>query len=108
MADVHFIVPYTDLIPGCYFHTGCDELTVATDQQRHEDQDYSSPRDHCQCNDQGICVFCICFYAHSCNDPGPGLGGVEAFVGGDGGQEPRGQRRGQLQQRLYRGTHVPW
>ena len=51
---------------------------------------------------------CICFSAHSCNDPGPGLGGVEAPLGGDGGQEPRGQRRGQLQQRLYRGTHVPW
>ena len=57
VADVHFIVPYTDLIPGCYFHTGCDELTVATDQQRHEDQEYSSPSDHCQCNDQGICLY---------------------------------------------------
>ena len=52
--------------------------------------------------------FCICVCAHSCNDPGPGLGGAEAPLGGDGGQEPRGQRRGQLQQRLYRGTHVPW
>ena len=33
---------------------------------------------------------------YSCNDPGPGLGVVQAFLGGDGGQEPRGQRRGTL------------
>ena len=44
-------------------HTGCDELTVATDRQRHEDQEYSSPRAHCKCNDQGICVFLyLCIY----------------------------------------------
>ena len=38
-------------------HTGCDELAVATDRQRHEDQEYSSPRAHCKCNDPGIFVF---------------------------------------------------
>ena len=38
-------------------HTGCDKRTVATDQQRHEGQEYSSPRAHCKCNDKGIFVF---------------------------------------------------
>ena len=36
---------------------GCDELAVATDRQRHEDQEYSSPPAHCKCNDPGIFVF---------------------------------------------------
>ena len=36
---------------------GCDEVAVATDRQRHEDQEYSSPRAHCKFNDPGICVF---------------------------------------------------
>ena len=45
------------------FPTGCDKLAVATDRQRHEDQEYSSPRAHCKCNDQGICVFLyLCIY----------------------------------------------
>ena len=46
-------------------HTGCDELAVATDRQRHEDQEYSSPPAHCKCNDPGISVFlylCICVF----------------------------------------------
>ena len=32
-------------------------MAVATDRQRHEDQEYSSPRAHCKCNDPGIFVF---------------------------------------------------
>ena len=36
---------------------GCDEVAVATDRQRHEDQEYSSPRAHCKFNDPGIYVF---------------------------------------------------
>ena len=74
-------------------------VAVATDRKRHEDQEYPSPRAHCKCNDEVICVFlhlCICVCAHSCNDPGPSLGVVQAFLGGDGVQEPRGQRRGPL------------
>ena len=39
------------------FPTGCDELAVAADRQRHEDQEYSSPPSHCKCNDPGILVF---------------------------------------------------
>ena len=69
--------PYSsvmNLIGSHNLSTGCDELTVATDRQRHEDQEYSSPRAHCKCNDPGICAFL--FYAYSCSDPGPGLGGV--------------------------------
>ena len=37
-------------------------MAVATDQQRHEHQEYSSPRAHCMCNDPGICVLCICVF----------------------------------------------
>ena len=38
---------------------------VATDRQRHEDQEYSSLRAHCKCNDPGIWVFgylCLCSF----------------------------------------------
>ena len=37
--------------------TGCDDLSVATDRQRHEDQESSSPRAHCKCNGPG--TFCV-------------------------------------------------
>ena len=37
--------------------TGCDDLSVAADRQRHEDQEYSSPRAHCKCNGPG--TFCV-------------------------------------------------
>ena len=93
---------FSNLFIACLFYsviTGCDKLVVAADRQRHEDQEYPSPRAHCKCNDQGNCVFLhlyICVCAHSCNDPGPGHGVVQALLGGDGGQEPRGQRRGTL------------
>ena len=50
MCDVYFLWRRN-------FPTGCDELAVATDRQRHEDQEYSSPPAHCKCNDPGILVF---------------------------------------------------
>ena len=40
-------------------------FTIATDRQRHEDQESSSPRAHRKCNDPGICVFlylCLCSF----------------------------------------------
>ena len=40
-------------------------FTVATDRQRHEDQESSSPRAHRKCNDPGICVIsylCLCSF----------------------------------------------
>ena len=37
--------------------TGCDDLSVAADRQRHEDQESSSPRAHCKCNGPG--TFCV-------------------------------------------------
>ena len=52
--------------------------------QRYADEESSSPRAHCKCNDPGICAFLylsICVCAYSCNDSGPGLGGVEALLG---------------------------
>ena len=33
------------------------DLSVATDRQRHEDQESSSPRAHCKCNGPG--TFCV-------------------------------------------------
>ena len=50
MCDVYFLQRRN-------FPTGCDELAVATDRQRHEDQEYSSPPAHCLCNDPGIFAF---------------------------------------------------
>ena len=47
----------SDVLQRRTFPTGCDELAVATDRQRHEDQEYSSPPAHCKCNDPGIFVF---------------------------------------------------
>ena len=67
-------------------------MAVATDRQRHEDQEYSSSPAHCKCDDPGIFVFVSVLIL--AKYPGPGLGGVQAFIGGDGGQEPRGQCRG--------------
>ena len=34
-------------------------VAVATERQSHEDQEYSSPRAHCKCNDPGIFVFVL-------------------------------------------------
>ena len=39
--------------------TGCDDLSVATDRLRHEDQEHSSPRAHCICNDPGTCILFV-------------------------------------------------
>ena len=46
-----------DVLYCCNFPTGCDDLSVATDRQRHEDQENSSPRAHCKCNGPG--TFCV-------------------------------------------------
>ena len=40
-------------------------FTVATDRQRHEDPESSSPRAHRKCNDPGICLtlyLCLCSF----------------------------------------------
>ena len=42
--------------------TGCDDLSVATDRQVHEDQEHSSPRAHCICNDPGTCILFVLVY----------------------------------------------
>ena len=47
----------SEIIGSRNLHTGCDKRTVATDQQRHEGQEYSSPRAHCKCNGPG--TFCV-------------------------------------------------
>ena len=53
------------------FSTGSDDLAVATDRQRHEDQESSALRAHCKCNDPGI-VFFFVFVSvlMQCNDTG--------------------------------------
>ena len=56
-----------NLIGSRNLSTGCDELTVATDRQRHEDQEYSSPRAHCKCNDPGTCVLFVLVYLCLCS-----------------------------------------
>ena len=48
------------------FSTGSNDLAVATDRQRHEDQESSAPRAHCKCNDPGI-VFFLYLFLCSCN-----------------------------------------
>ena len=41
---------------------GWQAEAVATDQLRHEDQEYSSPCAHCKCNDPGICALFVLVY----------------------------------------------